>query len=374
MSTLVVEALRKTFTTDRGGVKAVQDIGFTVEEGRFYTLLGPSGCGKTTTLRCIAGLERPEGGTIRLGDRVLSGKGRFVPPYARDIGMVFQSYAIWPHMSVFQNVAFPLEVARPKPSSTEIKKAVGEALVLVGLEGLEERPAPQLSGGQQQRLALARALVRRPRLLLLDEPLSNLDAKLRERMRIELRELQRRLGITTVYVTHDQGEALFLSHRVAVMQEGRIVQEGSPREIYGQPASGFAADFVGSATFLAGDVIDGGIRALGGIVRCAVPSELKTGDKGLLVLRPENVMVRGTPEARPNEFGGKLEIAAFLGDHLDCIVSIGDTLVRARAHPSSRLVRGQDVWVEFPLDACVAMRDDGWRPRALQREFEEDQA
>ncbi len=370
---LVVERLGKTFTTDRGGVRAVQDVSFTVEDGRFYTLLGPSGCGKTTTLRCIAGLERPESGSIRIGDRVVSGNGSFVPPYARDIGMVFQSYAIWPHMTVFQNAAFPLEAMKPRPSKAEIAKAVEKALALVGLEGLESRPAPQLSGGQQQRLALARALVRRPRLLLLDEPLSNLDAKLRERMRIELRELQRRLGITTVYVTHDQAEALFLSHRVAVMHDGRIVQEGTPREIYGVPATGFAADFVGSATFLAGDVVAGGIRALGGVVRCAVPDDLRPGDRGLLVLRPENVVVRGAAEGRTNEFAGTLEIAAFLGDHLDCIVSVGDTLVRARAHPASRLVRGQDVWVEFPLDRCVAMHDDGWRPRALQRTFEEDE-
>jgi iron(III) transport system ATP-binding protein len=286
--------------------------------------------------------------------------------------MVFQSYAIWPHMSVFENVAFPLEVAKPRPASDEIRRSVAAALALVGLEGLEDRPAPQLSGGQQQRLALARALVRRPRLLLLDEPLSNLDAKLRERMRIELRELQRRLGITTVYVTHDQGEALFLSHRVAVMHDGRIVQEGTPREIYRDPASGFAADFVGSATFVAGQVAEGGLLALGGVVRCSVPEGLRPGEKGLLVLRPENVHVRATPEHRPNEFGGKLEIAAFLGDHLDCIVSIGDTLVRARAHPSDQLVRGQDAWVEFPPGHCIAMRDDGWRPRALQRTFEED--
>jgi iron(III) transport system ATP-binding protein len=374
MAGLTVSGLRKTYTTDRGGVRAVQDVSFTVEVGRFYTLLGPSGCGKTTTLRCVAGLERPEGGSIRIGEKVMSGNGHFVPPHARDIGMVFQSYAIWPHMTVFENAAFPLEAMKPRPSKAEIKKAVEEALALVGLEGLEQRPAPQLSGGQQQRLALARALVRRPSLLLLDEPLSNLDAKLRERMRIELRSLQRQLGITTVYVTHDQGEALFLSHRVAVMQDGQIVQEGSPREIYREPASGFAADFVGSATFLAGDVIEGGIRALGGTVRCSVPSDVKPGEKGLLVLRPENVIVRGAAEGRPNEFKGTLEIAAFLGDHLDCIVSIGDTLVRARAHPSVQLSRGQDVWVEFPVEHCVAMHDDGWRPRALQRTFEEDEA
>src|SRR5687767_9366409 len=239
---LQVTELRKTFHTDRGGVRAVEDISFTVEEGRFFTLLGPSGCGKTTTLRCLAGLERPESGTIRLDDRVLSGDARFVPTHARDIGMVFQSYAIWPHMSVFDNVAFPLEVAEPRPGKPEIARAVAEALALVGLEGLEDRPAPQLSGGQQQRLALARALVRKPKLLLLDEPLSNLDAKLRERMRIELRQLQRRLGITTIYVTHDQGEALFLSHRIAVMHAGKIVQEGAPRDLYREPASGFVAD------------------------------------------------------------------------------------------------------------------------------------
>ncbi|MBI2324044.1 MAG: ABC transporter ATP-binding protein [Chloroflexi bacterium] len=370
---LTVASLRKTYTTDRGGVRAVQGVSFTVEDGRFYTLLGPSGCGKTTTLRCIAGLERPEGGTIQLDDEVLSGDGRFVPPYDRDLGMVFQSYAIWPHMNVFDNVAFPLRVGRARATSAEVRKRVEEALALVGLEGLEDRPAPQLSGGQQQRLALARALVRKPRLLLLDEPLSNLDAKLRERMRIELRELQRRLGITTVYVTHDQGEALFLSHRVAVMHDGGIVQEGTPREIYRDPSTGFAADFVGNATFLAGDVVEDGIAALGGRVRCSMPKDLRPGEKGLLVLRPENVVVRGAPERRPNEFGGKLEIAAFLGDHLDCIVAVGDTLVRARAHPSVQLRRGQDVWVEFPVEHCVAMRDDGWRPRALQRSFGEDE-
>ncbi len=345
---------------------------FTVEDGRFYTLLGPSGCGKTTTLRCIAGLERPEGGTIRLGDTVLSGKGRFTPPHARDVGMVFQSYAIWPHMSVFQNVAFPLEVAKPRPPAGEIRRAVMEALALVGLEGLEDRPAPQLSGGQQQRLALARALVRKPRILLLDEPLSNLDAKLRERMRIELRELQRRLRITTVYVTHDQGEALFLSHRVAVMQDGRIVQEGAPRDVYGIPRSGFVADFVGTATFVSGEVTPDGIRALGGTVRCLIPEDLRPGDTALLVLRPENVAVHDRPQDGPNQFPGTLRVAAFLGDHLDCVVDVAGTRVRARAHPTARLAREQQVWVELPADRCVVMRDDGWRPRALERSFEDE--
>src|SRR5437879_3326098 len=307
--------LRKTFTTERGGVRAVEDVSFTVEEGRFFTLLGPSGCGKTTTLRCVAGLERPEAGTIRLDDAVLSGPGRFMPTYARDIGMVFQSYAIWQHMTVFENVAFPLRVSEHPPSKDETKRMVEEALALVGLEGLEERPAPQLSGGQQQRLALARALVRKPKLLLLDEPLSNLDAKLRQRMRIELRELQRRLGITTVYVTHDQGEALFLSHRVAVMQNGRIVQEGRPRDLYASPASGFVADFVRDATFLPGEVTDGGVRALGGTVRCALSEALAPGAKALLVLRPERLIVRDREAGVPNEFPARLRSAAFLGNH-----------------------------------------------------------
>jgi iron(III) transport system ATP-binding protein len=326
---LKVEELRKTFHTDRGGVRAVEDISFTVEEGRFFTLLGPSGCGKTTTLRCVAGLERPESGTIRLDDAVLSGPGRFVPTHARDIGMVFQSYAIWPHMSVFENVAFPLRVSEHAPSKTETTRMV--------------------------------------------EPLSNLDAKLRERMRIELRQLQRRLGITTIYVTHDQGEALFLSHRIAVMQAGKIVQEGGPRDLYREPASGFVADFVGEATFLPGEVVSGGISALGGTVVCALSDGLGPGAKALLVLRPENIVVRSQPAGLPNEFAGTLRVAAFLGDRLDCVVEIGDLLVRARAHPTTTLRRDQKVWVEFPVEHCTAIPDDGWRPRALARTFDDDE-
>ncbi len=319
---LTVEGLRKSFVTDRGDVRAVQDVSFTVEEGRFYTLLGPSGCGKTTTLRCIAGLERPEGGRIEIAGRVVSDGRTFVPPHERSIGMVFQSYAIWPHMNVFENVAYPLRVAKPHPSKAELKRLVEEALVVVGLEGLEERPAPQLSGGQQQRLAVARALVRQPKLLLLDEPLSNLDAKLRERMRIELRELQRRLRITTVYVTHDQVEALFLSHRIAVMRDGNIVQEGGPRDIYTSPSSGFVADFVGIGTFVRAEIERGGVRALGGTVTCAPPDDLPVGSQAHLVLRPENVYVDVEPKGVENEFEGTLRVAAFLGDHLDCLVDV----------------------------------------------------
>ena len=369
---LRVEGLRKTFVAGRGEVRAVEDVTFSVDDGRFFTLLGPSGCGKTTTLRCIAGLERPEGGLIRLDDAVFSGGDRFVPTHARDIGMVFQSYAIWPHLTVFENVAFPLRVAERPPSNTEIRRAVEDALALVGLDGLEDRPAPQLSGGQQQRLALARALVRRPRLLLLDEPLSNLDAKLRERMRVDLRELQRRLRVTTVYVTHDQVEALFLSHRVAVMRDGRIVQEGAPRDLYASPSSPFVADFVGGATFIPGTVAAGGVRAFGGVVGCLFAESLVPGAPALLVLRPENTVVRDSLAGRPNEFEAKLRMAAFLGDRLDCLVEIGDTLIRARAHAGARLRRDQTVWVEFPAEHSLAIPDDGWRPRAVSRSFEED--
>jgi iron(III) transport system ATP-binding protein len=193
-------------------------------------------------------------------------------------------------------------------------------------------------------------------------------------MRIELRELQRRLRITTIYVTHDQAEALFLSHRVAVMQNGRIVQEGRPRDLYASPVSGFVADFVGDATFLEGEVIEGGMRALGGSVRCAVSEALAPGARALLVLRPERIFVRDAPSGAPNEFPGTLRVAAFLGDHLDCIVDVAGTQLRARAHPTAELRRDQRVWVELPPEHCLAMPDDGWRPRALTRTFDEDES
>jgi iron(III) transport system ATP-binding protein len=226
-----IRNLHVRYQTDEGAVHAVRGVDITVEEGQFYTLLGPSGCGKTTTLRCLAGLETPDEGTISIdGEVVFSAtEGSLVPPYKRDIGMVFQSYAIWPHMSVFQNVAFPLQEARPRRGRGEIRDKVKNALALVQLDGLQDRPAPFLSGGQQQRLALARALVNEPKVLLLDEPLSNLDAKLREETRTELRDLVKRLGITTVYVTHDQLEALTMSDLVAVMDQGEIVQTGVDR-------------------------------------------------------------------------------------------------------------------------------------------------
>ena len=252
---LSVRSLYTEYANEHGAaVKAAQDVSFDVPEGKLFTLLGPSGCGKTTTLRSIAGLEKPTAGEIEVAGRFVysSSKGIFVAPNKRNFGMVFQSYAIWPHMNVFQNVAFPLEVRRlPKK---EIRDKVMRVLQAVALDELVDRDATKLSGGQQQRLALARALVMEPKLLLLDEPLSNLDAKLRDRMRSELKRLQRDLNLTTVYVTHDQSEALALSHEIAVMNEGRVVQVGTPRQIYEQPTEKFVADFVGSTNFIGGTV------------------------------------------------------------------------------------------------------------------------
>src|SRR6266852_2787889 len=244
---LRVDGLYTEYPNERGEiVKAAQDVTFTVPEGKLFTLLGPSGCGKTTTLRSIAGLERPRVGEIAVNERVVysSSKGIFVMPNRRGFGMVFQSYAIWPHMTVFQNAAFPLEVAEKRKSRQEIRDKVVRVLGAVQLDHLADREATKLSGGQQQRLALARALVMEPALLLLDEPLSNLDAKLRERMRFELKRIQREIGITCIYVTHDQVEALAMSNEVAVMRDGKVEQVGKPREIYEAPMTRFVADFI----------------------------------------------------------------------------------------------------------------------------------
>jgi iron(III) transport system ATP-binding protein len=360
-----VKSLVKIFADGKNaGVRAVDRVSFNVEEGRFYTLLGPSGCGKTTTLRCIAGLEKAdEGEIIVAGEKVFSASGRtFVPAYRRPIGMVFQSYAIWPHMTVFENVAFPLRVGKQKVSNDVVRRKVMTAVEQVELGGYEDRMATQLSGGQQQRLALARALVREPKVLLLDEPLSNLDAKLRERMRVELRELQRRLGITTLYVTHDQIEALSMSNVIAVMSAGVTVQEGTPREIYLQPRSKFVAQFIGSTNQISGQVTNrgsdgtGNVRTEEGEISCGILTELKAGDKVVVVVRPESIVLhQNKPAHGDNVLEGKIGAAMFLGEYVDCTIELGKNVLETHQPHSLRVRRGDTVWVELPVGDCMAL-------------------
>lgn len=362
-----VNRLYKEYPNDHGEmVKAAQDISFEVPQGKLFTLLGPSGCGKTTTLRSIAGLEKPSSGEIALGKRIIysSDKRVFIPPNRRDIGMVFQSYAIWPHMNVFQNVAFPLRVGKRKFSKAQIQEKVARALYVVQLDGLESREATKLSGGQQQRLALARALVMEPQLLLLDEPLSNLDAKLRERMRFELKRLQRELGITSIYVTHDQSEALALSNQIAVMNAGHIVQIGTPREIYEHPNSKFVADFIGSTNFMNGTVSElhsqpgyYKLHTEAGEIISYSAETLSKGDKVLLSIRPENIRVSLNRPEVTNVLEATLDTKIFLGEYLDFQLKVGEKLLQARVHPSLRVDAGQRVYLELEPEKCVALRD-----------------
>jgi iron(III) transport system ATP-binding protein len=362
-----IENLRMTFVAPGNVVvNAVDGISLGIETGKLITLLGPSGCGKTTTLRCLAGLERPNSGKIVIADETVcdTASGVFVPPSDRGIGMVFQSYAIWPHMTVFENVAFPLRVARDrKHSASEIKDKVVRALDMVRMSGYETRPATQLSGGQQQRLAFARGLVRDPKILLLDEPLSNLDAKLREQMRVELKQLQTRLGITTVYVTHDQSEALALSDEIAVFNFGKIIQRGTPQEIYRQPKSQFVADFIGSANFLKGKVKDvqaadhtAVVETRHGLFRCIFGQVVSAGQDVLVSARPEDLTLSDKPPGDGlNAFTGKVSHRVFLGEVVDYLVDSGDGEVRIRSNPEAQFQIGQVVHIGVSPQKCVAL-------------------
>ena len=289
-----VQNLRKTFQSDGGQVTALNDVTLDVPDGTVTTLLGPSGCGKTTLLRCIAGLETPDSGTIRIGDNVVWQRNgervTAVSPDKRGIGMVFQTYAIWPHMTVFENVAYPLQ-SQGVPRA-EIAGRVARALEFVQLGGYEKRPATALSGGQQQRVALARALVNHPKVLLLDEPLGALDLKLRQAMQLELKQLQERVGITFVYVTHDQEEALTMSDRIAVMDQGQMLQVGSPEEIYSRPRNRFVADFIGDTNLLAATVIDGSSATLSDGTTIRVTTDHAAGSEVTVAVRPEHLGLR----------------------------------------------------------------------------------
>jgi iron(III) transport system ATP-binding protein len=361
-----VDSLRKTFSSSDGRVQAVNGISFQVPTGEFFTLLGPSGCGKTTTLRCLAGLERPDSGEIRLGDEtVFSSRTRtFVPTNQRSIGVVFQSYAIWPHMTVFDNVAYPLR-ARRRPRQ-EVQQKAMEALELVGMAHLANRPAPRLSGGQQQRVALARAIVFEPTVLLLDEPLSNLDAQLRAQMRSELKQLQRKVGITAVYVTHDQQEALALSDTVAVMNQGAIVQLGTPEEIYLAPRDHFTASFIGTTNLLEGRVgrhLDGDVvevETQAGVIgtRLVEPS-LRDAGRVAVSIRPEAIAIgveAPSSAAATNTLRGRISHVQFLGETVEYVVQVGDVAFHVRGSPFRRLAQGDEVVLTVPVELCTAVR------------------
>ncbi len=361
---LKVEALAKTFATPDGAARVIDGVSFEVPEGQCYALLGPSGCGKTTTLRCVAGLEHADEGRIAIAGQVVSdpAAGIFVPVHQRPIGMVFQSYAIWPHLDVFENVAYPLRVARPRPPRAEIERRVTEVLTLVGMEAMARRPAARLSGGQQQRVALARAIVRRPALLLLDEPLSNLDARLRDAMRGELSAMIARIGITALYVTHDQAEAFALAHRLAVMDHGRIVQEGEPRALYAAPKTPFVATFLGAANILAGRVEaragSSATVSVGGGQSLVLDTDAAPGETVELVLRPEDIGLAAAPApGAANVLAGRVTEASFQGGRVECTIELdGGAKLRTVVPPATAPGLGDSVSLAIDARRCTVFR------------------
>lgn len=385
-----VENVYKTFQSTEGTVTALNGVTLDVPRQTVTTLLGPSGCGKTTLLRCIAGLETPDSGSISIGGNVVwsnaDNRTTFVTPDKRGIGMVFQTYAIWPHMTVYDNVAYPLEaqgVARG-----DIPGKVARALEFVQLGGYERRPATALSGGQQQRVSLARAIVSEPDVILFDEPLSNLDAKLREETRTELRQLLTHLGVTALYVTHDRFEALALSDDVVVMQEGEIVQRGTPEEVYFRSRSRFVVDFIGKANFIDGTVVEADgrvadeIAAVGemngsgspamivdsaiGPLLCAAEDDVAPGTRGTVSIRMEFVEAhpRGgqqaadggeamdTPGAVTNRVPGVVSTALFLGEYRELEVLVGDVTLMLRAESTSAWQAGDEVELFLHPGGC----------------------
>ena len=356
---LSVSGLTKSFRSPEGRNTVIKGVDFTVKEGDCYALLGPSGCGKTTTLRCVAGLEQSDAGVITIGGQVVSdpAAGVFVPVHERPIGMVFQSYAIWPHLDVFENIAYPLRVQRPRVAKTEIEQRVMDALKLVNMPDFARRESTRLSGGQQQRVALARAIVRNPALLLLDEPLSNLDARLRDTMRKELGDLIARVGVTALFVTHDQSEAFALAHRIAVMNHGVIVQEGTPREIYRAPRDPFVAFFMGSANVLSGHATSSDEIALSGGSHTLRPRmKFTAGERISIVLRPEQLMLATVaPDGAENVLRGHIQRLTFQGGSIECEVDLGSNLsLRVPMPPDLDLDKGSAVAVVIrTLDGSV---------------------
>ena len=356
MPGVTVKALTKRY----GDVAAVEDLALEVRPGELVALLGPSGCGKTTTLRLVAGFLKPEAGEIWVGDRCLSSPAAVVPPERRRMAMIFQSYALWPHMTVAQNVAYGLRFKRELARGERDRRA-REMLAVVQLAGYEGRYPGELSGGQQQRVAVARALVVEPEILLLDEPLSNLDANLREEMRFEIRRLHEAFGITTLYVTHDQAEAMVISDRIAVLQHGRVVQLGTADELFHQPRTRFVAELIGRTNVLDGVAVAPDTVARGVLRLRVAAGDLKPGSPVAVSIRPHCIElvspadVRGAPGA--NALAATVQRASFLGDSVDCQVHVADTDVVLRvAAPASRRVRPGDlVGLRIEPAACVLL-------------------
>ena len=313
---ITIQNVTKEFHTKQGKIQVLRGIDLEVEKGEILVLLGASGSGKTTLLRCVAGLEKPNTGHISIGGRAVFSDSEkiFIQPSERGLGMVFQSYAIWPHMTVFENVALPLTQGRKKFTKSLVRDRVKEALRLVQLGGLEERPAPFLSGGQQQRVALARALAIKPQALLMDEPLSNLDARLREEVRSEIRELVKGIGVTVLYVTHDQVEAMALADRIAIMDKGFILQVGSPLDLYYHPVDASVAEFFGRLNWLEGRVIETGVLQTE-IGRLHADAVGNIGTSVLIAVRPEDIELNASSSGNVNEFEGEILSTIFLGDY-----------------------------------------------------------
>ena len=352
MSSITVDNIVRTF---ENGFTILEGFTQTFEDGGFVTLLGPSGCGKTTLLRLIAGFDKPTQGEIRIGDEVVCSSKKFVPPEKRNVGMVFQSYAVWPHMTVFENVAYPLKIK--KVSKAIIQEKVEKVLESVHLSQYMDRIPSQLSGGQQQRVALARALVAEPRLLLLDEPLSNLDAKLREAMRFEIKEIQRAYNITVVYVTHDQTEAMAMSDKVIVMNKGLVQQVGTPMEIYKKPVNQFVAAFVGKVNFMRGESSGGKIKLKDMGQTIPYGGEL-TGDV-VVAVRPENIVISLKQGDSGHPLEGKMISKYYLGDTNDCRVEVGSEVIRVITDGSRYAQFDTPCKVFMNFEDILVYEDDG---------------
>jgi ABC-type Fe3+/spermidine/putrescine transport system ATPase subunit len=355
--------ISKRFASEGREVQAINRVSLDVPEGKFLTLLGQSGCGKTTTLRCLAGLEHPESGQIMIDGKVVfdAQAGTFVPPEHRPIGMVFQSYAIWPHMTVSENIKYPL--TGRSLTKVQVRQEVDRVLSLVGLQGLADQPAPRLSGGQQQRVALARALVVKPKVLLLDEPLSNLDANLRKQMRVEIKRLQQESGVTAVYVTHDQEEAMAISDEIVFMSNGSIVEQGLPEEIYAGPKKRLTAEFFGDVNFLVGKVVGNEqtaaiVETAAGQIACSAIGTAGFGDLVSLFFRPENARLLIEKPKNGLFLNGIILNTIFLGRFVQCTVKLkGDIGITVDVHPRMKPKPGEVVYVTVNPEMCHLTSD-----------------